>query len=170
VVELPGTRLTRVVDRLRRRRLIVVLMIVGTVLSSAGVALGLWPASGSGSGSTGALTAQSITVNAAPSPTADLFPGSVGALQFELSNPNPYPVSLTSVVYGAVTSSNQAACPASHLTTAADGVLGTPINLAANATATAASISGAITLAVLAPSGCQGVTFTVAVTLSGTQA
>lgn len=158
------------VERIRRRRLYVVATVGGVViLSSAGVALGLWAASGTGNGGAAALSAQLITVNAAPSPTADLFPGSSGALQFELSNPNPYPVSLTSVTYGAVTSSNEGNCPAANLTTAASGVLASPISLSANASAATASIASAITLSASAPDGCQGVTFTVAVTLSGSQ-
>ena len=157
------------VEQVRRRRLYVVLTIGGVVLSSAGVALGLWAASGAGSGGAAALTAQTLTVNAAPSPSADLFPGASGALQFELSNPNPYPVSLTAVAYGAVTSSNEASCPATNLTPAADGNLASPISLSANAVDTAATIANAITLSSAAPDGCQGVTFTVAVTLTGSQ-
>jgi hypothetical protein len=169
VVESASHRLP-LVNRLRRRRPYVVLAVGGiTLLSTAGVALGLWAASGSGSGGAGALTAQSITVNAVPSPTADLFPGSSGALQFELSNPNPYPVNLTSVVYGAVTSSDQANCAASYLTTATDGALASLIGLTAAAIDTPASIPAAVTLAANAPDGCQGVTFTVAVTLTGAQ-
>jgi D-arabinose 1-dehydrogenase-like Zn-dependent alcohol dehydrogenase len=90
-------------------------------------------------------------------------------LQFTVANPNPYSVSMTSVTYGTVTSSDQTNCPASNLTTAANGPLGTPISVPGSGSSGAVSVPSGVTLAVSAPSACQGVTFTVAVTLSGTQ-
>lgn len=157
-------------ERLRRRRPLV-MVVVGliTFVSTAGVAVALWSATGSGNGGAKALTAQALTITAAGAPTADLFPGASGDLQFTVTNPNPYPISLTDVDYGAVTSSDQANCPAANLTTAADGSLAAPIALNANAVNTPATIADAITLDVNAPDGCQGVTFTVAITLTGTQ-
>ena len=96
-------------ERLRRRRPLV-MVVVGTItfVSTAGVAVALWSASGTGNGGAKALTAQALTVTAASTPTADLFPGASGDLQFTVTNPNPYPISLTAVDYGAVTSSDQA--------------------------------------------------------------
>lgn len=157
-------------ERLRRRRPLV-MVVVGliTFVSTAGVAVALWSASGTGNGGAKALTAQALTVTAASTPTADLFPGASGDLQFTVTNPNPYPISLTAVDYGAVTSSDQANCPAANLTTAADGNLASPIALNANAVNTPATIADAITLDTNAPDGCQGVTFTVAITLTGAQ-
>jgi hypothetical protein len=161
-----GTRRER---RRRRRGLILVVASVLAIVLAGGVAIALWSASGSGSGTTKAITAQTLTVTAAATPTADLFPGASGALQFTVTNPNPYPVSMTSISYGSVTSSDQANCPASNLTLAAGGALGTPISVPASSTSGAASVPSAATLGVSAPNGCQGVTFTVAVTLTGTQ-
>jgi hypothetical protein len=161
-----GTRRER---RRRRRGLILVVASVLAIVLAGGVAIALWSASGSGSGTTKAITAQTLTVTAAATPTADLFPGASGALQFTVTNPNPYPVSMTAISYGSVTSSDQANCPASNLTLGAGGALGTPISVPASGTSGAASVPSAATLAVSAPNGCQGVTFTVAVTLTGTQ-
>ena len=156
----------------RRRRRRGLLLLLGSILAvsvAGGIAFALWSTSGTGSGSAKAITAQTLTVTAAASPTADLFPGASGALQFTVANPNPYPVSLTSISYGSVTSSDQANCPASNLTLGAGGALGTPISVPASGTSGAVSVPSAVTLAVSAPNGCQGVTFTVAVTLTGTQ-
>jgi hypothetical protein len=157
-------------ERRQRRRVFVLLF--GSVLSIfLGIIVGiaLWAASGSGPGSAKVVTAQTLTVTAAVSPTADLFPGGSGALQFSVANPNPYPVTLTSIAYGAVTSGDQANCPASNLTPAGGGALGTPIAIPANGSSGAVSVPAAVTLSVNAPNGCQGVTLTVAVTLTGSQ-
>jgi hypothetical protein len=156
--------------RRRRRRVLVTLSGVAAMVLAAGVAVALWPASGTGSGTTKALSAQGLTVNATASPVADLFPGATGALQFTITNPNPYPVSLTSIAYGTVSSSDPTGCPAANLVPGASGVLGTPISVPANATSGVVSIPAAVTLSVNALNGCQGVTFTVGVTLSGSQA
>jgi len=68
---------------------------------------------------------------------------------------------------GSVTSSAPGACPASNLTVA--DTTGLALDVAANATSGSLSISDVVTLASAAPDGCQGVTFTVAVTLVGSQ-
>ncbi len=158
------------VERDRRRRMVVVVFgILAAIAIPAGLGIALWSSDGSGSASAKALTAEDLTVTAAPSPTAALYPGASAALQFSVTNPNPYAVTFTSVAYGTVTSSDDSNCPASNLTPAADGALGTPISVAASGSSGAVSIPSAVTLASGAPNGCQGVTFTVAVTLSGSQ-
>jgi hypothetical protein len=148
-------------------------VIIGLALASvvlgAGIVFATWTALGSGSGNDQAVTAQTLTVTAASSPTADLFPGGSGALQFTLANANPYAVTFTSVTYGSVTSSDPVDCPASNVTTAASGSLSSSIPVTAHATSMSASISAALTMASSAPNGCQGVTFTVPVTLTGSQ-
>ncbi|MDQ1429745.1 MAG: hypothetical protein QOF40_347 [Actinomycetota bacterium] len=160
---------TRRERRRRKRGLVVLFASILAIVLAGGIAIALWSASGSGSGTTKAITAQTLTVTAAASPTADLYPGASGAVQFAVTNPNPYPVSLTSIGYGSVTSSDQVNCPASNLTLGAGGALGTPISVPASGTSGAVSVPSAVTLAVSAPNGCQGVTFTVGVTLTGTQ-
>lgn len=154
----------------RRKRRIITAIAAAVVMGSSGVAAGLWSATGSGAGSLKAATAQALTVTAAAAPIGDLYPGASGTLQFTVANPNPYAVTLTSIAYGATTSSNEANCPASNLTPAAGGALGTPITVPANGTSAAVSVPGALTLAATAPDACQGVTFTTAVTLAGIQA
>lgn len=146
-------------------KLAVVGMAVGVTIGGT-MAYAYWSADGSGSGGAQAITAQSLTV-AASSGTADLYPGFTGGdLFFTVSNPNPYPVSFTSMSPGTVTSSDQANCPASNVTVAS--ATGLSIGAAANASNVARSIADVVSLSSTAPSACQGVTFTVELTLTGT--
>lgn len=153
----------------RKRTAVVVVGIVGAVALTGGIALALWDTAGSGFGSARARTAQTLTITAAASPTADLFPGGSGALQFTVTNPNPYGVTLTSFTTSTITSGDQANCPSTNVTASASGTLASPIVVGANATSAAQSVAGLVSMAGAAPNGCQGVTFTIAMTLSGTQ-
>ena len=144
--------------------------VVGTAAGAVvagGVAYATWSATGSGSGNAKALTAQSITVTAATGAAA-LYPGfTQGDVYFTLSNSNPYPVTFTSMTPGTVTSSDPTNCPASNLTVASAS--GLSVAAAANASHVARSVADVVTLASAAPDGCQGVTFTIGLTLSGSQ-
>ena len=132
-----------------------------------GTAYALWSASATGSGSSKALTAQTITVTAS-TPTADLYPGfTQGDVFFSLSNSNPYPVTFTSMTAGTVTSGDPTNCPASNVTVA--NASGLSIAVPAGASNQAASIADVVTMVSGAPNGCQGVTFTIGLTLSGSQ-
>jgi hypothetical protein len=131
------------------------------------MAYALWSANGSGSGSAKALTAQSVTVTAATA-TADLYPGyTAGDVFFTLTNPNPYPITFTSMTSGTVTSGDEANCPAANVTVA--NASGLSLAVAGSASNVARSIADVVTLASAAPNGCQGVTFTIALTLTGSQ-
>jgi hypothetical protein len=149
------------------KKKIVVVLVAVVVLGTAGVAFAMWSANGSGSGNAKALTANTVTVNAVTG-AADLYPGFAGGdVSFTLTNTNPYPVTFTSMTAGAITSSNQASCPASNLTVANAAALS--LLVGPNATSGTQSIADVVTLASAAPDGCQGITFTVALTLTGTQ-
>jgi len=140
--------------------------IAGVTLVGVGTAYALWTADGTGSGSSKALTAQSVTVSAT-TPTADLYPGfTQGDVFFTLTNNNPYAITFTSMTAGTVTSSDEANCPASNVTVA--GASGLSIAAPAGGP-TAASIADVVSMASAAPDACQGVTFTIGLTLSGTQ-
>jgi hypothetical protein len=150
-----------------KKKLVAGLITIG-ILAGAGVAYALWTAQGTGSGRAQAVTATTITVNAATG-AADLYPGFTGGdVFFTLTNTNPYPVAFTTMVPGTITSSNQAACPASNLTVSSAS--GLSLAVAAGATSGTLSIANVATLTTAAPDGCQGVSFDVALTLSGSQA
>jgi hypothetical protein len=136
-------------------------------LSGTAVAFALWSANGVGTGSAKALTAQSLTVSAATA-TADLYPGfTLGDVFFSVNNPNPYPVTITAMTPGTITSSSPTLCPATNITVGSATGLNIPV--AANSTASGQSIANVVTMLSTAPDGCQGVTFTIGLTLTGSQ-
>ena len=142
-------------------------VIAVAVLSITGVAVSLWTANGSGSGQARAITAQTITVTAATG-AADLYPGfSGGDVYFTLTNSNPYPVTFTAMTPGTITSGNATACPAANVTVAS--ATGLSLLVPANSTTSTVSIADVTTMLSTAPNGCQGVAFTVTLTLSGSQ-
>lgn len=134
----------------------------------AGVAFANWTASGSGSGAAKAASATASTVTAG-SPTADLYPGQTeGDVYISVDNPNPYAIRFTSASFSTVTSGNEAGCPASNVTVDASAT-GLTIDVPAGSAGVASTITDVVSMAGNAPNACQGVTFTIAVTLSGTQ-
>lgn len=136
-------------------------------LTGTGLAFALWSANGVGTSSAKALTAQSLTVTAGTA-TADLYPGfTQGDVAFSVNNPNPYPVTITAMTPGTVVSSNPTNCPATNVTVASATGLNIPV--AANATATGQTIANVVSMASTAPDACQGVTFTINMTLTGSQ-
>lgn len=150
-----------------RRLKFVSMAVVAVVLAGGGIAAALWSANGSGPGQAKALSAQSLTVTAATG-AADLYPGfNGGDVFFTITNPNPYPVTFTSMTAGTITSSNPAACPSSNVTVA--NATGLALAAAASSTSGIQSIGNVVTMAAGAPDGCQGATFTISLTLSGSQ-
>lgn len=148
-----------------KRKFIIAASVLAITLG--GIAVALWTASGSGSGRARAVTAQTVTVNATTG-TADLYPGFTGGdLYFTLTNPNPYNVNFTAMTAGSVTSSDPTNCPTSNVSVSNATGLSLPVS--GGATSGTLSIADVVSMASAAPNGCQGVTFDIAVTLSGTQ-
>lgn len=150
----------------RRKRIVAALATASIVAAAGGIAVATWTASGSGSGQAKARSAVTVTVAAATG-TADLYPGASGALYFTLNNTNPYPVTFTSLTPGTVTSSDPTNCPAANVSATSASGLSLPVG--ANATSPTLSVPATVSMAGAAGDGCQGVTFTVALTLSGSQ-
>jgi hypothetical protein len=145
------------------------------VLVSAGVVFGLWSAQGTGSGRARATTAVSATVtpvNCTATPSCiDLYPGFTGGdVYFTITNPNPYAITFTGMTAGAITvdASHAAACPASSITVASP-VTGLSLAAPASSTTGQLSIADVVTMIAAAPDGCQGASFDIALTLTGTQ-
>ncbi len=139
------------------------------LIAGAGTAAwAMWTASGSGSGRAQSLTAVTVTVTAVTG-AADLYPGFVdGDLRFTLTNTNPYPITFTSMASGAVTSSNTVACPSSNVTVDASAS-GLSLTVAANSTSATLTILDVVNMIAGAPDGCQGKTFDIVLTLTGSQ-
>jgi len=142
-----------------RRRKIVALVVGIMMIASAAYAAWIVTGSGDFKGKTG--TFQTLAVGAPPTLVADLFPGTTGDVQANIVNPNPAPLTLSSVTWAVsgITSSDQTNCPASNFTSI--NKTGLSIPLAASAT-TSVTIPDALSMAANAPNGCQGgITITV---------
>ena len=152
---------------MNRRSKVAGALALGVMLLGGGIAGALWAASGTGSGEANAVTAQVVTVSAATGP-ADLYPGFTGGdVFFTVTNANPYSVLFSSMAVGVVTSSDPAGCPSTSVSVAS--ATGLTLAVAANATSATQSIADVVTMAAGAPDACQGATFTIALTLSGSQ-
>jgi hypothetical protein len=161
------------------RRIAVVAAVLLAVIGG-GAATAAWLATGTGPAAAAAVTAQPITVVGGEH-VATLYPRpaggypavtpAVGTVHLTLTNPNPYPVSLTTASFGAVTTTaaSGSVCPPGNVTvvTAGPVTLPAPLTLAPGATATRVPLSGVLQMLPSAPDGCQGAVSTVAVTLTG---
>lgn len=146
---------------------------IAAVGAGAGTAFAVWTVGGSGSGSGAATVANSLTVTAlTPSgAAASLYPGGPPSpVYFQVANPNPFAVTITGITWGTPTSGNTTACPNSNITLDAGAPTTVSISIPANATAgTAYSVPNVLDLAHTALNGCQGVGFSIPMTVTATQ-
>jgi hypothetical protein len=157
---------------LGKRRLIFAAVTV-MVLAIASLGYAAWTSAGNGSGVAKASTAQALTTVTATA-SAGLYPGANAALSLQVSNPNPYPVTVTDV-----TGNGTITADASHSTCGQDathptGVTYTDqhnlsISVPANGT-TSVSVSNSVHMSNASDNSCQGATFTIPVSLSGSSA
>jgi len=144
---------------------------VGTLFAGAmlagSIAFAAWTATGAGSGYAKATNAQALTtVDVSASTTATLYPGATGDVLLRISNPNPYPVTVTDVTgSGAIDSDTTAACDASTGVTFTNQT-GLSLNVPASGAATF-TLSGSVAMANSSHTSCQGAVFTIPVSLSG---
>lgn len=161
----------------RRSVATVLLASVALVTLLAAVASAYWRATGSGAGTAATGTALTVTIsNAGVSPAADLHPGATASVTFKLDNRlsssgNSFGATFNKVTAASVvSSSDEVACPHANVTVAPSlPYTFTPaVTVGGNSLSAAETISGLVRLATAAPNGCQGKTFTISLTLSGT--
>ena len=161
----------------RSARRVVSIAVVPVVLAGGTAAYAYWSASGSGSATVGTTTAAAIGVSASATPPPGLYPGRTVDLSVALSNSNSYPVSLTTLTAVTISSSDPAGCPSSTITLPSDVTTGlagsgyplpSPFAVPAGGQGTG-TLSGLITLSTSAPDACQGKTFTVSLSFTGSQ-
>ena len=150
--------------------------IVGSMALIAMVAVGFvyaaWTTNGSGSGYAKAGSSQALTtVDVSATTTASLYPGQNGSVTLKVNNPNPYNVRVTAVAdSGTITADT--AHDTAGCTSAAHGVTfndltGQTLDVSASSQAEF-TLNNAASMAGSSHNACQGATFTIPVTLTGT--
>lgn len=152
----------------RPKKKLAVAAVVLTACVAVGIAWAAWTVTGSGSGYAKAGSASALTLgDASASASADLYPGATGSAKVAITNPNSFPVRVTSVTgNGTITSDKGAACNAATGVSFANQT-GLTLDLAAGATTTF-TLSGAVTMSNSSDNSCQGAVFTIPVSVSGT--
>jgi hypothetical protein len=150
------------------RKLVFVLAAI-VVLVLASIVLAAWSTSGSGTGYAKAGTASALVIgDASASTTADLYPGSTGAVKLMVTNNNNFPVRVTAVskqAAGTITSDKGAACNASTGVTFTNQT-GLALDVAANATQTF-TLASAVSMTNASDNTCQGAVFSIPVDVTG---
>jgi hypothetical protein len=155
----------------KRRLIFAAVTVMALVIVSLGYAA--WTSAGNGSGVAKASTAQPLTTVTATA-SAGLYPGVTAALTLQVSNPNPYPVTVTDV-----TGNGTITADASHSTCGQDATHPTGVtytdqhnlSIAVPASGTAqVSVSGSVHMSNASDNSCQGATFTIPVSLNGASA
>jgi hypothetical protein len=134
-----------------------------------GVAYAYFTTKGAGPGSASAGSPLTVAVTGTTG-SPDLLPGGTGAAYFTLTNNNSFGATFNTVATGAtVVSQNTAACPSSNVSIARPlpYVFSPSAAVGGSTTSAVESIPNLVQLASAAPTGCQGVKFTVTLTLKG---
>ncbi|WP_439380019.1 hypothetical protein [Amycolatopsis lexingtonensis] len=145
------------------RRVLVVTTVVGATLGG-GIAVAAWTSSGSGTAGAKAGTASAPstgTVDASALTTGLLYPGVSGAALIRISNPNPYPVKVSSIT-GNGTPTATGGCPGAAVSWVAQQP-NAPLDAGATSTLT---LTGAVSMLPTADDSCQGAVFTIPVTVT----
>ncbi|MEW1819783.1 hypothetical protein AB0323_03180 [Arthrobacter sp. NPDC080031] len=142
-----------------------------TLALGAGTAYAYWATNGSGSGSAAAGDMQTVTVDAlvpGDTPSSTLMPGGTADVVLRVTNPNPYPVQVYSVMGNGPVTADTAhpACTTTGVTFAGSpGPLSPTVSIAANSTALV-TLPGAAGMDATSQSACQGSTFHLPVSLA----
>ena len=147
---------------MRRRFLLLGAAVALLIGLSGGAAFAYFTSSGSGSGTaTAAGAANPVTIGTNATAGALLQPGGTGDLVITATNPDNVAVQITSVTLGTITGCTT---PAITLTTPTSNYL--PFTIPAHANNQRMVISGALTMGTGASNDCQGVSFTIPLTVS----
>ena len=148
------------------RRIIVGLAAVIAVTGAAGVASAAWYSVGNGTATATATTAQpSSILPVAPVAVDHVYPGAVKTSLVTITNPNPYPVKVTSI--SAAQAPAVSGCPANTVSTAGASDAAGLAQVGGSDRVVEANTSGTFSIPVSmianADNSCQGDTFTLTV-------
>jgi hypothetical protein len=126
-----------------------------------GGAYAYWTSSGLGSGQASTGTGQNVTIATNATAGTLLQPGGSGDLVIAATNPNSQAVHITRITLGSITGCTT---PAITLTSPSSGYL--PFTIPGNANAARLVIPNALTMGTTASSDCQGVAFTIPISVT----
>jgi hypothetical protein len=151
------------------KRAIIASLFLGILLAGS-VAFAWWTAGGTGNGYAKAATASPLTtVDVSASTTADLYPGGTGTLKIQIHNPNTYAVTVQSITATGVGTSGNAACDAANTVSMVAPLTGLSISVPAGGNSTVQTFNNAVAMnfGTTADNSCQGLTFSIPVSLTG---
>lgn len=155
--------------RPRPRRLprsgVILGLTAAVVLAGAGSAAAYWRTTGTGTGSAGAGTLTGVTFTTTGTVSGPLYPNGVFNLALSVSRDATKSYTIQTMTRGSVVSSDPTNCSASWVTVANNVPLSQAVTKGSGAVNF--TVTSAVSMAADAPSKCQGVTFTVPMTLSG---
>lgn len=152
----------------RSKKLVIGGAVLAALVGIAGTAYALWTSDAVGEGRATAQTAVDATVNPSGG-SPDLYPGFTnGDLYFTIDNTNDYDIRYASMVADTIESSNEVACPSTNVTVD-DVPSGLTLLSPANDETEQLTIANVVNMVEGAPDTCQGVSFDVALVLTGTQ-
>lgn len=147
-----------------RKRRLGVIFVVFTALMGGAIAFAAWTSQGTGgSGQVGAGTATALVITQGTTASTGLTPGISKDSTYTITNPNTYPVTVTSITLNSIgvsggTGVPPAACTSANASVTATAGTGTvSIAIAAAGTSTAQTIT--LTMGNTSASGCQSALF-----------
>jgi hypothetical protein len=148
-------------------RIAATLSVAGAFLvCGGGAAYAYLSVSGSSSGTGHPEAIKPLTVKASTG-AGDLMPGTTGAVYFVVTNPNAFDVTLSTLRrIKSIKSTTTTSCAGANLKRAVTSTYPVSITLPATGTVTT-SLAAVVTLTSIAPTQCQGRTFTVTLVFSG---
>jgi hypothetical protein len=156
------------------KRATIASLFIGVLLAGS-IAFAWWSATGTGNGYAKATTPAALTtVDVSTSASAQLYPGGTGDLIVKIHNPNPYAITVTSIAATGATPravSGNATCDAADSVYLIATLSGLSINVPAGGDSSLQTFTNAVKMdGPSAVDACQGKTFAVPVTLTGTSA
>jgi len=151
------------------KRAIITSLFLGILLAGS-VAFAWWTAGGSGTGYAKAASASPLTtVDVSASTTNDLYPGGDGTLTIQIHNPNTYQVTVNSITPTGPGTSGVPACTAANTVTMPSAITGQTIVIPAGNDSAFLTYPGAVHMNLGAgpDNSCQGLTFSIPVSLTG---
>lgn len=159
-----------------RRRLVKKKIAVLTIVASlalVGLVYAAWTTNGGGNGYAKAGTATSLTtIDVSATTAATLYPGVSGDVYLKIDNANPYPVTVTAVSgSGSITAdAGHAGCTTTGVTFTNQSSLSIVVPAKSGGVdgTVSSTLTGAASMSNASLNACQGATFTIPVTLTGT--